>query len=257
MQGLNIHLTKATLHQPTGYGFRLNFPKALLNSPWLLEIPFPLLDYVALYSPDQNDQYSIIQTGDRSPFAQRDLDTTNFVFKLKPKQESNLYYLHIHTKDSLQVPLFLWNIDHFPKHNASTTGLQGLYFGIMIVMIFYNLFIYLSVRERSYLYYISYITTFTIFQASIQGYSFEYFWPTATNWANINIPFLGVLSLFFASLFARSILNTPSLNPKFDKGLVLIAGALFLTLPLVLFARYDIAIFAALVSTFCIFLILY
>ena len=233
--------------------FRLNFPKELINSPWLLEIPFPLLDYVALYSPDKNNDYSVIYTGDRSPFSQRDLDTTDFVFRLKPEQKSNVYYLHVKTKDSLQVPLHLWSIDHFPKHNSYVSGMQGIYFGIMIVMILYNLFIYLSIRERSYLYYISYITTFTLFQASIQGYAFEHLWPNQTNWANISIPFLGVLSLFFASLFARCILQTHLLIPRFDKGLILTATALFFTLPLVLFAHYDIGIIAALICTFVFF----
>ncbi|MFT4764737.1 MAG: signal transduction histidine kinase/CheY-like chemotaxis protein [Oleispira sp.] len=233
--------------------FRLNIPAELIDNPWLLEIPFPLLDYVALYSPDKNDKYSVIYTGDRSPFSQRNFDTTDFVFKLEPSQKSSIYYLHVKTKDSLQVPLHLWHVDHFPKHNAYISGLQGLYFGIMIVMILYNLFIYLSVRERSYLYYIIYISTFTLFQASIQGYSFEYFWPNQTSWANISIPFLGVLSLFFASLFARNILQTHLLIPELDKGLIIIAASLFCTLPLVLFANYDIGILAALVCTFIFF----
>jgi hypothetical protein len=131
----------------------------------LLEIPFPLLDYVALYSPDKNNAYSVILTSNRNPFSQRDLDTTDFVFELTPEQEDNVYYLHVKTQDSLQVPLHLWHVDHFLKHNAYVNGLQGIYFGIMLVMILYNLFIYLSVRERSYLYYINYISTFTLFQA--------------------------------------------------------------------------------------------
>lgn len=249
------HYTFNKGYTSSGYWirFRLNFPEELINSAWLLEIPFPLLDYVDLYYPNKHDEYSVIQTGDRRPFKQRDLDTTNFVFKLRPQQQNNVYYLHVNTQDSLQVPLFLWHTEHFPKHNAYVSGLQGIYYGIMIVMVLYNLFIYLSVRELSYLYYIGYISTFTVFQASIQGYGFEYFWPNYTTWANINIPFLGVLSLFFASLFARNILNTQSLFPKFDKALILIASSLFLTLPLVLFAPYDIGIIAALCSTFVFF----
>ncbi|MGK0249730.1 MAG: signal transduction histidine kinase/CheY-like chemotaxis protein [Oleispira sp.] len=233
--------------------FRLNLPIELINSQWLLEIPFPLLDYVALYSPDKNNAYSVIYTGDRSTFSQRDLNTTDFVFKLTPEQKNNVYYLHVKTKDSLQVPLHLWHVDHFPKHTAYISGLQGIYFGIMLVMILYNLFIYLSVRERSYLYYISYISIFTLFQASIQGFSFEYIWPNQTNWANISIPFLGVLSLFFASLFARSILQTHLLLPRVDKGLVLIAVSLFCILPVILFADYDVGIISALFCTFIFF----
>jgi len=235
------------------FRFRLDFPAELIQSQWLLEIPFPLLDYIALYSPNKDNNYSVFYTGDRSPFSKRDLDTTNFVFKLQPEQQKNVYYLHVKTQDSLQVPLFLWHVDHFPKHSAYDSGWQGLYFGIMIVMVFYNLFIYLSVRERSYLYYIAYIGTFTLFQASIHGYGFEYIWPDNTNWANISIPFLGVLSLFFASLFARSILNTHELFPRFDKALLLIAGGLFFTLPLILFASYTVGIIAAIMTTFIFF----
>jgi signal transduction histidine kinase/CheY-like chemotaxis protein len=233
--------------------FRLNVPSELINSPWLLEIPFPILDYVALYSPDKNMAYSVFVTGDRSPFSQRDLNTTDFVFKLKPEQENNVYYLHIKTKNGLQVPLHLWHVDHFPKHTAYVSGLQGIFFGIMLVMILYNLFIYLSVREPSYLYYIAYISVFTLYQASRQGFSFEYLWPNQTSWANISIPFLGVLSLFFASLFARSILQTQLLIPRGDKGVVLIAASIFCTLPVVLLADYNVAIIVAF-ACFFIFL---
>jgi hypothetical protein len=233
--------------------FRLDFPVDLIDSLWLLEIPFPLLDYVALYSPDKDNNYTVIHTGDRSPFSQRDLDTTDFVFNLRPQQQKNIYYLHVKTQDSLQVPLHLWNNDNFPKHNALATGLQGLYFGIMVVMVLYNLFIYLSVRERSYLYYISYISAFTLFQASMQGYSFEYFWPSNTDWANINIPFLGVLSLFFASLFARNVLHTQELIPKFDKVLIATSSGLFCTLPIIIFGSYEMGIFAAIFGSFVFF----
>ncbi len=233
--------------------FNLEFAPELINSNWLLEIPFPLLDYIALYIPDMDNNYSVIHTGDRSPFAQRDLDHTDFVFNIQPKQQVNTYYLHVKTQDSLQVPLILWNEAAFPKHTAYATGLQGIYFGIMVVMVLYNLFIYLSVRERSYLYYISYISTFTIFQSSMQGYSFELLWPNNTWWANINIPFLGVLSLLFASLFVRDILRTNRVLPSFDKALIINAGALFLTLPIVLFGSYTTGIYAAIFTTFIFF----
>ena len=70
--------------------FRLDYSADLIDTLWLLEIPFPLLDYVALYSPDQDNNYSVIYTGDRSPFSQRDLDSTDFVFKLRPQRQKNI-----------------------------------------------------------------------------------------------------------------------------------------------------------------------
>ena len=233
--------------------FQIEFPTELLDSHWLLEIPFPLLDYVALYAPDANNNYSVIYTGDRSSFSQRDIDTTDFVFNIRPKQPLNTYYIHVRTQDSLQVPLFLWAENAYPKHNALATGLQGAYFGIMIVMILYNLFIFLSVRDLSYLYYIGYISCFTIFQSSMEGYSFEYLWPNNTWWANINIPFLGVLSLFFAALFARNMLNTKDLLPRLDKVIQLLTGSLFIILPIILFGSYKLGIYTALITSFVFF----
>lgn len=232
---------------------QVKFSAELTNRHWLLEIPFPLLDYIALYKPDATNNYTVIHSGDRSPFSQRDFNTTDFVFNLQPQQQNNTYYLHVKTQDSLQVPLFLWSDTAFPKSNALSTGLQGIYFGIMIVMVLYNLFIYLSVRDRSYLYYISYISVFTLFQASLQGYSFEYFWPNNTWWANTNIPFLGVLALFFAALFARNFLHTKELMPKLDKSLIFIASALFITLPIIIFGSYNAGIYSAIFSTFIFF----
>ena len=239
----------------TGYWlkFNLNFNPDLFGSHWLLEIPFPLLDYVALYSPTPNGEYKVSQTGDRSPFSQRDIDTTNFVFQVEPFQQHNTFYIHVKTQDSLQVPLHLWNETAFIKHTAFSHWIQGIYFGIMTVMILYNLFIYASIKERSYLFYICYISSFTICQLSLEAYSFEYLWPNNTWWANINIPLFGVLSLFFASLFAREILQSRTVLPFFDKVLITITSSLFFTLPIILLGSYNAGIYASLTGAFVFF----
>lgn len=239
----------------TGYWlkFDINFEPELVNSQWLLEIPFPLLDYVALYTPKPSGEYTVTQTGDRSPFSHRAIDTTSFVFQIKPFQENNTFYIHVKTQDSLQVPLHLWNETAFIKHTAFSHWVQGIYLGIMIVMVLYNFFIFISVKESTYLYYIGYISFFIIFQASLEGYTFEYLWPNNTWWANVSIPFFGVLSLFLASLFVREILQTRTVIPRFDKALVLISIALFLSLLVMLFGSYDTGIYASLASTFIFF----
>lgn len=239
-----------------GYWFKFNLsfsPELINKTHWLLEIPFPLLDQVDLYMPDNNGEYSVIATGDRKPFDQRDIDTTNLVFSIRPEQQQNTYYLYVKTHDSFQVPLHLWKEGSYLKQTLLDRSIQGIYFGIMLVMVLYNFFIYMSIKDRNYLYYTIYISFFAIFQAGLQGISFEYFWPNNPWWANTNIPFFGVLSLFFAAIFARGTLNTRVLLPGFDKVLVTISTILFCTLPIILFADYDIAIYTSLVSTFIFF----
>lgn len=153
----------------------------------------------------------------------------------------------------MQVPLKLYSRDTFTANTVQYASLQGLYFGCMLVMILYNLFIFLSVKERSYLYYIFYISLWTLFQASLQGYTFQYLWPENTSWANISIPFFGVLSLFFATLFCRNLLQTEQHLPRFDNTLVVISWALLAALPFVLFGDYNTGILLSLASTFVFF----
>lgn len=86
-------------------------------------------------------------------------------------------YIRAKSDKQLQMPLFLQN-----DRSSSTLKLQrnlfmGGYLGIMLVMLLYNLFLYLSIRERNYLFYILYLVTVCITQLSFTGYSAYYLWP--------------------------------------------------------------------------------
>lgn len=233
--------------------FELDFTKGAEQSEWILEIPFALLDYLDLYIVHDDGSYEVVKMGDRLPFHQRPLLVKEFAYPLTPSAGKNLYYIHVRTQDSVQVPLLLMNRDAFTSSQGTSNGLQGLYFGCMLVMILYNLFIFISVKDRSYLYYILYISLWSLFQASLQGYSFQYLWPDNTWWANTNIPFLGVLSLFFATLFCRTLLQTSQKLPRFDKALKVIPWALLAALPFIIFGDYNVGILLSLASTFVFF----
>lgn len=71
----------------SGYWFKFDLifsPERLNNNRWLLEIPFPLLDYVDLYMPDGNGGFSVIETGDRRPFFNRIMTQPTLYFLSPP-----------------------------------------------------------------------------------------------------------------------------------------------------------------------------
>ncbi|HAC30365.1 MAG TPA: diguanylate cyclase, partial [Marinobacter hydrocarbonoclasticus] len=59
---------------------------------------------------------------------------------------------------------------------------EGIYYGIVLVMMLYNLFVFMAVGERSFLYYVGYIASMPLFLASLHGVAFQYLWPEATWW---------------------------------------------------------------------------
>ena len=81
----------------------------------------------------------------------------------------------------------------------------GLIYGGVIAMLFYNLFLFLGIKERYYAYYVLYLSTFLVMTASYNGYTFMYLfsnYPIVQNWAqSISIYIFVLVGLLFAEKF--------------------------------------------------------
>jgi CheY-like chemotaxis protein/signal transduction histidine kinase len=210
---------------------------------WLLEVAFPPLDQVDLYLPNGRGGYRLAQhTGDSQPFASRQLAQNNYVFPLSlaPNQRQQVY-LRVQSQGSIIVPLTLWSPTAYLPHMLPRIYLLGLIYGLLLVMLLYNLFIFLSVRERSYLYYIAYVGAAGLYQVSVNGTGIEYFWPNSPWLANALTPFAVSLAVICACQFARSFLHTAKQAPKLDLALLglMLLGALVSLLAL--FVSYTLA----------------
>ncbi len=146
--------------------------------------------------------------GDGQPFAERPIHHRNFLVPLTlPPSDLRTVYLRVDTTSSMQVPLILWERDAFFVAEQSRTMFEGLYYGIVLVMILYNLFVYRAVGERSFLYYVGYIAAMPLFLASLHGVSFQYLWPYATWWNDQAIIVFLNLTIVFGSAFSLRFLN--------------------------------------------------
>jgi two-component system, sensor histidine kinase LadS len=177
----------------------------------LLEYNYPLVDHLAFYEQDDNGAWQITKTGDLTPFSTRKINHSSFLFPivLKPQQKKT-YYIYLQTKGSLQIPLSLWDHSSFTEHVYAYQTVLGIYYGIYVVMFFYNLFIFLTTRDLSYLYYILYILCFAFFQSNYNGLLFQFVFPNHPSIVNLIIPVSIGATYFFASLFASHFLRLKS-----------------------------------------------
>jgi signal transduction histidine kinase len=74
-------------------------------------------------------------------------------------------------------------------------------------MIIYNLFLFLSLRDRSYLYYIIFIASFLMYLMIKDGLAYQWLWPNAVNFNKSGIPFFMALSILWGSLFTKAYLS--------------------------------------------------
>jgi len=194
-----------------------------------LEIAYAVLDTINLYLVSNNKAPQKIALGDKLPFKTRPLDHRNFVIPVKWQPNETLrFYLQVKTSSSMQIPLVLWKTKSFIEATQKELLGLGIYYGTMFVMVLYNLFVFLSVRESNYLYYVCFVASSALFLASLNGISFQYIWPGATQWNDQAIIVFLLCTLLFGSLFTRDFLQLRMTKPvlgKFINGLCIISIA--------------------------------
>jgi signal transduction histidine kinase/CheY-like chemotaxis protein len=222
--------------------YRPNNPAA--QRSWLLELAYPPLDHLDLYLPDPTGHYQLARrTGDALPFASRPIRQNNYLFNLDfaPNEHKTLY-LRLQSQGSIQAPLTLWSSTAFLEEQPARLYVLGMIYGVLLGMLVYNLFIYLAVRDTSYLYYIFYIASFGLYQLSVNGAAVEYFWPNNPWWANASTPFFIGAAGLFGSQFARSFLQTASHSRWLDRLLVLLIACSAVVVALSLMTSYALAL---------------
>ncbi len=147
----------------------------------------------------------------------------------------------------MQIPLLLWKTKTFIEATQGELLGLGMYYGSMLVMVLYNLFVFLSVRERNYLYYVLFVGSSALFIASLNGISFQFLWPNATRWNDqaIIIFLLGIV--LFGSLFTRDFLQLRIAIPLLSRIANIIAVMTLGSMVLTAFLPYSTMIMASIV----------
>lgn len=191
----------------------------VLPDDFYLNVGSAYIDSIFLYEFDEEDKLiSKRHTGDNLPFNTREIEVGNYLFALNlDVNDTRTFYLRVKSDQPLFFPLKVGTLPSFVAYEHDLDFLQGIYFGFMLLIFLYNLFLYFSTRERIYLYYISYVFSITWFMASVFGYFFEYFWPNAP-FINQLVVVSSGLTMITATLFTQKFLNTKKSDPLMHKG---------------------------------------
>jgi serine phosphatase RsbU (regulator of sigma subunit) len=230
---------------------------------WRLEISNPLLNTIDIYQLDGTGRITVREkSGELQPFSRNKLNQRRFLFKFtEGAGKSQVYYIRVRTESFIYPSLTLYSAETFNKVNERNQVAQGIYFGALLVMIVYNLLIFISLRDRSYLYYVLYYLVSLLFNLSLSGLAFRYLWPESTWWVTKNLPAYMFMLIILGIQFSRSYLELSREIPEQDnlfKGIMIISGIL---IPASFFFEYPvmlrIGISMVIITIALIFLALY
>ena len=188
---------------------------------WLLEIAFSPLDTVDFYiMQDSVWQHKV--SGDMFAISVRDVRHQHPLFEFNiPQGETKKIFLRVHTTSSVQLPAVIWTTEVFFKRAYRIQLFNGMFYGAFVVMILYQLFLFVSTRDTVSLYYVFTLLAMGHVVSYFQGYSFLYAYPEYPQVNHIMAVVTGPLFLIFSTFLTRAFLNLAQTNKWLDRLLLL------------------------------------
>ena len=218
LDAITAGFTKST------YWVRFTVENSKNTAPWILEVAYPLLDVIELYSPNSNNEYRKITAGDSIEYAKRPIDYRNIAFPIfDSKRKTSTYYMRFKTESSMQILLKKWPNQSFAEAIDKEKILFGILFGIIIFSIISNLSGGFFLRETVYLWAASTLLMAGFYLASVSGLTFQYFWPNSLWVQSVSIPFFINATYVFGILFSRGFLDIKYSHPTIDRGLSILS----------------------------------
>ena len=212
-----------------------------LTNQWLLEVNFPNLNYVDLYLPREGGGFWVKQSGALRPFDTRDIPYYHVVFELPfVSQAEQTFYVRIQSGSSMTLAFTLWQPEYFAVKKISNMLVNGLFYGALLIILGYHLFLLYSFKEANYLYFCLFIIGSILFFSSYEGLADQYLWPGLYSYKRhilgITMSILFIFSLKFSDVF----LDQKSRSPKYHLLFNLLIGVWGLLIVIVPFISYYV-----------------
>jgi len=214
----NWEKTKKSIYHPKNF----NYPywvKLVLKNPTSQKIDYFIKTenqftyHIEFYLCKDEKVVSSIEDGVISKNHNRAFNANHMIFPvtLEADEEAEVYF-KIQNYNKIDLDFLLTTKEYLLDYYQTYNFLEGIFFGGMILMILYNLFLYGLLKIRAYLYYVLYTFWLLVYFIGLFGFSERYF-------PNYQWIFYISAGAFFISLtlFIQSILNLKVKLPKINK----------------------------------------
>lgn len=188
---------------------------------FILEYFDQTIDEIQAYMPDGQGQYQALQLGDRYPFGQRLFRHKNFELELdNSRAGEQVYYFRVRSAQIADVIIVLRSVNKFIGYALNEYFSFGIFYGMILIFSFYNLIMFLAVRQPQYLYYVLYNLSVALYEMCTDGIAYHYLWPNAPAWNQYAFAAPLCCMSIFALLFTRKLLYVRSRAPLLNKVII-------------------------------------
>lgn len=210
--------------------YKLTLTNKAKNEHFILSFLEPFSDGLNLYR-EKNGEFTKSEGGLSVPLDKREVYDSNPTFSLDIKSgETKTYYIEAFSKFSSAGEFAIYEQNSYlTKGKPLYIALYMFYFGSLAIVILFNLFLYITIKDKIFAYYTAYIFSYALFILVLSGFDlylgFEYL--------HEEFHVVSPLVMVFLTLFSAYFLQTKMFYPKLYK--VLMANVLIyaMLIPLV------------------------
>jgi|GEM_PF-5472761 len=208
----------------------------------ILEIAYARMEIIEIFV--LNNSNAIVfhaLDGTEIPKKLRTMSHLNVAFPIPFHAEERLrVFIRTSSDSPLRFPVKIWEPEAFRSYQQSHQLQQGIYYGGIIIMVIYNMFVFIATRNRAYLYYCMFVLSTGSYLASDGGMLLQYVFTDNSYWNNK----ISLYSIFSANIFgiyfAGYFMNLKGNDPKVNRAVRWVLAPLLAMAILVPFVPYYI-----------------
>ena len=152
------------------------------------------------------------------PFGTREIKYRNVAFELElPRASARTVYVRLQSATSLNIKLNLTDNRVFAGDVIDSQLFFGLYFGAVLIMSLYNFALYLAIRDKSYIYFVTFAMMSGLAFMYSYGLGFQYLWggfPQLNGYIGAAVT---LIAIGFSTLFTMAYLKLATTAPRINK----------------------------------------
>lgn len=218
---------------------------------WVLQHETSYIDNIEVFWQDDKGKIRHQKLSDREPFAERPIDYRTLAFSHTTAADSSttLYLkLYFDKPDSVTLNFQLSEATVFADQKDREYFLYGLFYGAMLILIVISFLGAVLLKQWGYLLYTAFLLCSTLMWALLNGFAYQFLWPTSVFWHNEGFHILFLLVAASAFIFSRHFLLTRLQFPRLDWLLKWLPVLMLVAIILRFVGFYESILYVAMLS---------
>lgn len=157
------------------YWYKFTIENKSKTNSWIIEFRDPHVSEVELY---KGKDLLYPSTGSTRNFDTKDYKHKNHTFGLNlPLNEQTTFYVRLKSGYHSDLSFLIKSHKEFSEYALVEYYILGLFYGVLAILAIYNLILYFSIKEKTYLFYVAYIFCAALHTFSEDGLGFQFIWP--------------------------------------------------------------------------------